>query len=122
MGDSAERRIARQRRRSRVRRRVVGTDIRPRLCVFRSNRHIYLQVISDESGRTLASASTMGAGGKGGKSAGPVVATAGELGREIAGRCKELSIGTVVFDRNGYRFHGCVRAVAEGAREAGLQL
>ncbi len=121
MGNSAERRVARQRRRSRVRRRVVGTDQRPRLCVFRSNKHLYLQIISDESGRTLATASTMESGGDANK-LGAVVATAGELGREIAGRCKELSIDAVVFDRNGYRFHGCVRAVAEGAREAGLQL
>jgi len=113
--------VARQRRRFRVRRRVVGTDQRPRLCVFRSNKHLYLQIISDESGRTLASASTMASDGDG-KKLGAGVATAGELGRVIAGRCKELSIDAVVFDRNGYRFHGCVRAVAEGAREAGLQL
>ncbi len=85
------------------------------MAVFRSNRYLYVQVISDQSGRTLAAASTLGAG----KTTGTMQA-AQDLGKEIAERCKQLSIGQVVFDRAGYKYHGRVRAVAEAAREAGL--
>lgn len=91
-----------------------GTNARPRLSVFRSNRYLYVQVISDETGTTLAAASTVEAG-KGN------VAAAQQLGRDIAERCKQLSIAEVVFDRGGYRYHGRVRAVADAAREAGLK-
>ncbi len=116
--DRAEKRKLRQ---GRVRRKVRGTDERPRLSVFRSLHHIYVQVISDESGRTLASASTAvkevgaelpGRGGLGGAKA---------VGQAIAGRCRERGIGEVVFDRNGFLYHGRVKALAEAAREAGLK-
>lgn len=118
MGPSEKRRNSRIRRQVRVRRSVKGTDARPRISVYRSNRHIYVQVISDESGRTLASAGTLSSDGHRPCN----VDTAKALGAEIAGRCKELSIGEAVFDRNGFRFHGRVKAVAEGAREAGLKI
>jgi len=86
------------------------------MAVFRSNRYLYVQVISDQSGRTLAAASTLG----GAASTGNMQA-ASTLGKEIAERCKQLSIGQVVFDRAGYKYHGRIKAVAEAAREAGLQ-
>lgn len=114
MEASKERRQSRDNRHSRVRKKVRGTDARPRLCVFRSNRYLYVQVISDDAGRTLAAASTMTAG-KGN------VACAKDLGREIAERCRALSIGEVVFDRGGYKYHGRVQALADAAREAGLK-
>ena len=109
--------VARQRRQQRVRRGVRGTNDRPRLCVFRSNRHMYAQVISDESGRTLAAASTaaLEATPTGNKSA------ARQVGERIAQLCQERSITQVVFDRNGFLYHGRVREVAEGARGAGLK-
>jgi large subunit ribosomal protein L18 len=109
--------VARERRQSRVRRRVRGTDTRPRLCVFRSNKHTYAQVISDETGRTLAAASTLQVdGGKSGNKA-----AARQIGERIAQLCQERQITQVVFDRNGFLFHGRVKEVAEGARAAGLQ-
>jgi len=110
---SRDRRIGRENRHARVRNKVRGTQSRPRLSVFRSNRYIYVQIISDETGRTLAAASTLG--GKGNLGA------AQQLGRDIAERCKQLSIAQVVFDRGGYKYHGRVRALADAAREAGLK-
>jgi large subunit ribosomal protein L18 len=112
---------ARIRRRARVRRRLRGTDAVPRLCVFRSGRHTYAQVITDESGRTLAALSTMskefGAEAKAG-----TVGGAKRVGMLIAERLRGQGVERVVFDRNGFLYHGRVRAVAEGAREGGLQL
>ncbi len=104
------------RRKARIRRKVRGTDARPRICVFRSNKHMYVQVISDESGRTMASVSTT----KGAKA--PGVEGAKALGSELAEKCKALSIQAAVFDRNGYEYHGRVRAVADSVREAGIRL
>ena len=114
MNVSNERRTGREFRHARVRKKVRGTDARPRLSVFRSNRYLYVQVISDDAGRTLAAASTMTAG-KGNLTA------AQQLGRDIAERCKQRSISEVVFDRGGYKYHGRVRAIADAAREAGLK-
>jgi len=116
MNVSQQRRTARIKRKCRVRDKVRGTDTKPRLCVFRSNKHMYVQLISDESGRTLAAAATIKGEGRGVDSD-----KAKALGAEIAGRCKGLGIEAVVFDRNGYRYHGRVRALAEAAREAGLK-
>ena len=113
MNVSKQRKESRENRHSRVRNKVRGTNDRPRLSVFRSNRYIYVQVISDETGRTLTAASTKG--GKGNLGA------AQQLGRDIAERCKQLSIAQVVFDRGGYKYHGRVRALADAAREAGLK-
>jgi len=120
---SNERSIARLRRQKRVRKSVVGTDARPRVCVFRSNKHIYAQVISDDRGATLAAASTLlaksSAKDKSTKSHG--VEAAKQLGLALAKLCKEKNITRVVFDRNGFLFHGQVKAVADGAREGGLE-
>jgi large subunit ribosomal protein L18 len=113
---SQMRRIARKRRQARVRRSVRGTVQRPRLCVYRSNRHIYAQVISDESGQTLLSASTLAD-----KDTTANKAAARRVGERIAQLCRERKIGAVVFDRNGFLYHGRVREVAEGARAAGLR-
>ena len=114
-------RIARERRRERVRRTVRGTEERPRLSVFRSGKHIYAQVITDTAGRTLLAVSTLTPELK---TALPKTATVGaakEVGKLVARRCQEKGITRVVFDRNGFLYHGRVRAVAEGAREGGLQ-
>lgn len=109
--------IARLRRKARVRQKVLGTDARPRVCVFRSNKHIYAQVISDSAGRTLAAASTLAGSGK--KQGG--VEAAKQVGLALAKECKEKNISKVVFDRNGFLFHGQVKALADGAREGGLE-
>ena len=84
--------------------------------MYRSNKYLYVQVVSDESGRTVASASTLKTEMRGG------VEAAKALGEQIGGKCKSLSIDSVVFDRNGYSYHGCVKAVADGVREAGLSV
>ena len=111
--------LGRKRRQRSVRKRVVGSDDRPRLCVYRSSRHIYAQVISDQRGVTLLSASTLSRGEEAtGQSKG--VDAARQVGAEIARLCGEKRITRVVFDRNGFLFHGRVKALAEAAREAGL--
>ena len=120
---SNERSIGRRRRQARVRKKVLGTDARPRVCVFRSNKHIYAQVISDDRGTTLASASTLSAASPGaaqGKT-GKGVAAAKQVGLALAKICQDKNITRVVFDRNGFLFHGQVKAVADGAREGGLE-
>jgi large subunit ribosomal protein L18 len=113
---------ARALRQARVRRRVRGTDARPRLTVFRSLKHIYAQVVSDESRRTLTAASTMSpevkevlAGKCGNKEA------ARRVGELVARKAREMGIESVVFDRNGFLYHGRVRTLAEAAREGGLK-
>jgi len=113
--------IARQRRQTRVRRRVRGSDERPRLCVFRSLGHIYAQVISDQTGRTLAAASTQSPALKDQLKGTGNSDAAKKVGTLIARVCQERGIHSVVFDRNGFMYHGRVRALAEAAREAGLQ-
>ena len=109
----------RRRRQERVRKRVRGTDERPRLCVFRSARHIYAQVISDETGRTLVSMSTVAKELADAKAKKTEVAK--KIGELVARKCLESSISEVVFDRNGFLYHGRVKALAEAAREAGLK-
>jgi large subunit ribosomal protein L18 len=110
---------ARQRRHLRVRKKVRGNAARPRLAVFRSNKHIYAQVIDDVAGHTLASASTMEAA----RGAAPTgsVAAAKAVGERLGERAKSAGIETVVFDRGGFKYHGRVAAVADGARSAGLE-
>jgi large subunit ribosomal protein L18 len=103
----------------RQRKRISGTAERPRLRVFRSVSHIYAQVIDDMSGTTLVSAASTEPALKGGK--GGNVAGAKELGKTVAERLKAKGITRVVFDRGGYLYHGRIRAVAEAAREAGLE-
>ncbi len=109
---------ARQRRHVRVRKRLHGVATRPRLAVFRSNRYIYAQVIDDDAGRTLAAASS---NEEPLRSRSLTVETAAEVGKLVAERAKGAGIETVVFDRAGYRYHGRVKALAEAAREAGLE-
>jgi large subunit ribosomal protein L18 len=114
-------RLARMRRRVRVRRSVRGTDERPRLSVFRSGKHIYVQVVADGTGRTLLAVSTLSPELRGQLTKTANVEAAKEVGKLAARRCQEKGIQRVVFDRNGFLYHGRVRAVADGAREGGLQ-
>ena len=109
---------ARRARHQRIRRRLTGTAERPRLCVFRSNKHIYAQIGDDVAAATLASASTLDETLKASKSWDTEAAKA--VGKLIATRAKEKGIEDVVFDRGGYIYHGRVAAVADAAREAGL--
>ena len=111
--------IRHRRRKQSVRRRVFGVPARPRLTVFRSARHIYAQVIDDLTGRTLASASTNERGAK--TENGGNCAAATEVGKALAERAKAAGIGAVAFDRNGFLYHGRIKALADGAREAGLR-
>jgi large subunit ribosomal protein L18 len=108
-------------RQARVRRKAAGSNERPRLSVYRSLHHIYAQVISDQNGHTLAAASTLTAAiGKGLKSKRGVEA-AKAVGKTIAEQCLQGGISNVVFDRNGFLYHGRVKALADAAREAGLK-
>jgi large subunit ribosomal protein L18 len=120
MGKS-EVRIARQRRHRRVRAKVEGTASRPRLCVFRSLNHIYAQVINDEQGHTLVTASTLDPEIKSGADSKVKSARAGLVGSLVAKRALDNGIKEVVFDRGGYQYHGRVKALAEAARQAGLK-
>jgi large subunit ribosomal protein L18 len=113
-------REARIRRHRRVRKKIRGTPERPRLSVFRSSRHIYAQVIDDVNGRTLATASTTESGLRSGRTG--VVDAAKAVGKLVGERAKSAGITSVVFDRGGFKFHGRVAGLAEGAREAGLEL
>ena len=118
LGSGSKKAIARSRRHSRVRKRVSGTPSRPRLVVSRSARHIVVQVVDDIAGRTLASASTMEADLR--KNSGDKTAKAREVGKLVAVRAKQAGIESVVFDRGGNKYHGRVAALADGAREGGL--
>ena len=115
---SGVRRLGKARRHFRVRKKVSGTAVRPRLVVTRSSRHITAQVVDDLVGRTLASASTLElrAEGEGDKSA-----RARQVGALVAQRAKEAGIAAVVFDRGGNKYHGRIAALADGARENGLE-
>ena len=109
----------RAKRHIRVRKKVRGTASRPRLSVFRSARHIYAQVIDDTTGRTLATASTLEPARR--KQRTKPLESAKNIGKSVAEKAKKAGIEEVVFDRGGYRYHGRVASVAEGAREAGLK-
>ena len=102
----------------RIRRRLMGTEERPRLAVYRSLAHIYAQVIDDRAGRTIVSASS---NEKSASVDGGNVAGAKEIGRLVAERAKEKGVSKVVFDRGGYLYHGRIKALADAAREAGLE-
>ncbi|HEY6385436.1 MAG TPA: 50S ribosomal protein L18 [Candidatus Acidoferrum sp.] len=105
----------------RVRQRVTGTTERPRLCVYRSLGHIYAQVIDDRTGKTLVSASSVDGETKKNLKGGGNIAAAKVIGQTIAERAKAAGLAKVVFDRGGYKYHGRVKALADAAREAGLQ-
>jgi large subunit ribosomal protein L18 len=109
-----------ERRRARVRRAIVAKGNRPRLSVFRSSKQIYAQVIDDEHGRTLAAASSLEKAMREQLKTGATVEAARVVGKEIAERAKKAGVAKVVFDRGGYMYHGRVKALAEGAREGGL--
>lgn len=119
---SANSSSARLKRKKRVRKKVRGTPERPRLSVFRSAKHIYAQVIDDDTARTVVSASSLsrdirqGLGGRGGNREGAAI-----VGQSIANKALEKGIKAVVFDRNGFLYHGRIKALAEAARETGLQ-
>jgi large subunit ribosomal protein L18 len=114
-----QKQVARTRRHYRVRKKVQGTPERPRLAVFRSNKHIAVQVIDDLNGRTLAAASTMEKDLRGGATGNKAAATS--IGRLVAERAKAAGVTRVVYDRGGNLYHGRVAAVADAAREAGLE-
>ena len=119
---SEKSRIARKRRHRRVRRKLSGTAERPRLNVFRSLRHIYAQIINDEVGRTLVSASTSEAAVREQIEGLDKTAQAQVVGKVLAERALAKGVTQVVFDRGGYKYHGRVKALAEGTREGGLEL
>jgi large subunit ribosomal protein L18 len=106
--------ISRAKNKVKIRRKIKGDGERPRLCVFRSGKHMYAQIVDDMAGKTLAAASSSKMGTKNNKEGSKAV------GQEIAKKALEKNIKFVVFDRSGYLYHGRVQAVAEGAREAGL--
>jgi large subunit ribosomal protein L18 len=119
LGSGSKRSVSRSRRHSRVRKKVTGTAERPRLVVFRSTRHVEVQVVDDTAGRTLASASTMEADLRAADA--DKTAKAQTVGKLVGERAKDAGVTSVVFDRGGYRYQGRVAAVADGAREAGLE-
>jgi large subunit ribosomal protein L18 len=110
----------RERRKFRIRNKISGTDERPRLTVFRSARHIYAQVVDDVDGRTIAAASTLSRDLKGTLESDSKTDAAKKVGALVAKICLEKKVEKVVFDRNGYLYHGRVKALADAAREAGL--
>lgn len=116
----ARRLQGRTRRKFRIRRKISGSEERPRLTVFRSARHIYAQVIDDTTGKTLAHASTLSGDLKGSLGEDSKAEAAKKVGALIAKSCLEKNIKKVVFDRSGYLYHGRVKCVADAAREAGL--
>jgi large subunit ribosomal protein L18 len=118
---SFERAEKRHTRQARVRRKVRGDAQRPRLSVYRSLHHIYAQVISDETGHTLIAASTVSSMPGNEIKSKSSVAAAKMVGKAVADRCREAGITEVVFDRNGFLYHGRVKALADAAREAGLK-
>src|SRR4029077_16470847 len=111
-----DRKVNRSKRHKRVRVRVAGTSQKPRLAVFRSLNHLYAQLIDDAESRTLAAASTLEL-----KAKGNGVAQAAEVGKAIAGKAKAAGVNAVVFDRGGFLYHGRIKALADAAREAGLE-
>jgi large subunit ribosomal protein L18 len=115
MDTARAKRQGRLKRHARVRRRVVGTAERPRLAVFRSNKHIYAQIIDDAAGRTVASAGSVALPDDGDKKA-----AARRVGTEVAKLAKAAGVNSVVFDRGGYQYHGRIKALADAARDGGL--
>ncbi len=115
-------RAGRERRHRRIRKRIVGRAERPRLCVFKSARHIYAQIIDDEQGKTLAAASSLSREIREKGKVGNKTTAAKLVGEVLAAKALAASVNQVVFDRGGYKFHGRVKALATGLREKGLKL
>lgn len=116
MANTAQKKLQRDKRKIRIRKKILGTSERPRLSVFRSARHVYAQVIDDSKGVTLAHVHSF----KKGSEERANKAACAELGKKLAEVCKTKNITKVVFDKNGYAYHGRIMALAEGAREGGL--
>ena len=110
-----QKKVLREKRKKRIRSKIAGTTERPRISVFRSASNVYVQVIDDVKGNTLVSVSSYGEKERANKDA------CKKIGMRLAEKCKEKSINVVIFDKNGYAYHGRVAAIAEGAREAGLK-
>lgn len=113
-----DRRKQRKKRQRRIRKKIYGTSDKPRMCIYKSLRHIYVQVIDDTKGETLTSASTLDTEFNG---AGCTIKSARKLGKLVATRAKDLGLKEVIFDRSGYPYHGIVKALAETARKEGLK-
>lgn len=118
MANLAKIRALRQKRKSRVRKKVTGSGERPRLSVYRSAMHMTAQVIDDSKGLTLVAVSTFGKGGPGVRAKKEVCE---ELGKQLAAKCLEKNVTAVVFDKNGFSYHGRIKALADGARAGGLK-
>lgn len=121
MGKTSRKVLMRERRHRRLRKHVIGTSERPRLCVYRSLKHMYAQVVDDSQGQTLAAASSLDPELRDEISYGGNVDTAKAVGKLVAQRALEKGITKVVFDRGGNKYHGRVKALAEAAREGGLE-
>lgn len=117
MAKTSKKSVLRARRKMRIRKKISGSPERPRLSIFRSDTHVYAQVIDDLKGVTLASISSY----EKGKHRRANIPVCTELGKALAERCKAKNINAVVFDKNGFNYHGRVKALADGAREGGLQ-
>ncbi len=113
---TADRTVSRLKKRVRIRKKISGTELKPRLCIFKSSKNFYAQVINDVTGKTLVSCSSLGAGLGSANSK-----MAQEIGKKIAAKAIEANIKSVVFDRSGYLYHGRIKAFADAAREAGLE-
>ncbi len=111
----------RRRIRVRIRKKIQGTSERPRLAVFRSQSHIYAQLVDDDAGQTLCAAPSLDKDGRAKEGRGSSVSAAKEVGGLIAGRARDKGVEGVVFDRGGFQYHGRVKALAEAAREGGLK-
>lgn len=120
MGKMNPRALSRLKRKKRIRKKISGTPEKPRLSVFRSAKHIYAQVIDDTAGQTITAASTLDAGIKANTEAKSKVGVAQLVGKLVAERALEKGVKQVVFDRNGFLYHGRIKAISDGAREAGL--
>ncbi|GBE14357.1 50S ribosomal protein L18 [bacterium BMS3Abin14] len=121
MNKTEKKKMARLRRRRRIRGKISGTATRPRLSVFRSSRHIYAQLVNDEMGTVLASASTMDRELKGTTKSGGNEDAARGVGKLLARRASDKKINTLIFDRGGFQYHGRVKALADAVREGGLK-
>lgn len=120
MSSTNPRQLARVKRKARIRKKMLGTPERPRLSVFRSAKHVYAQIIDDRAGTTLVAASSVETAFKDKPKFESKVAAANFIGKMVAERALEKGIKKVVFDRNGFLYHGRIKAVSDGAREAGL--
>ncbi len=120
MARTNPRTTARAKRISRIRKKITGTSEKPRLCVFKSNKHIYAQIVDDAAGKTIAAMSTVDKSFEQGEDSGKISA-AKVVGIAIAERAKAAGVSQVVFDRGGYIYHGRVKSLSEGAREGGLK-